>query len=298
MSTLPRLFIDTLELTLPVEEQHQQLVQERLEHACGRFNVTEHEGRGRYRYRYKLTISADQRITIKARPASPLANFLKLEYSPDKAGRDGAEALARYLQYVIGPTYRETFYDGRVNRIDATFDVRRVPLNEYWIEDKRVHMNRALIFGEDQELQTIYLGYKASRQFCIYDKRAEIKSRSGTTTAATQWVRFEYRCNRADYRLGELCQRMKNPYDGYVVRRYAPLSQIMTDAQARLLFDACRLRGKQGVLNSIPLHERDEIESAIKAFPYAAVWKRRRSIWAQLRDRIAELLPDENIATI
>lgn len=298
MSTLPRLFIDTLELSLRIELQHQQMVQERLEHACGRFNVTEHEARGRYRYRYKLTISDGQKITIKARPASQTANFLKLEYSPDKVGPDGAASLAAYLQYVIGANYRETFYEGRVNRIDATFDVRRIPLNEYWIEDKRVHMNRALIFGEDQELQTVYLGYKASRQFCIYDKAAEIRSRSRTDISPIPSVRFEYRCNRADYPLGDLYQRMKNPYDSYVVRRYAPMANIMTDYQSRLLFDACRLRGKQDVLNSMLHHERGEIETAIKAFPYAAVWKRRRAIWAQLRTRIDELIPNENIATV
>lgn len=87
---------------------------------------------------------------------------------------------------------------------------------------------------------------------------------------------------------------MKNPYDNFVIRRYAPLAPLMSDAQSRLLFDACRLRGKAGVLNSLPEGERDAVETAIKRFPYATIWRRNLAIWAQLRDRISELLPIEN----
>jgi Replication initiation factor len=297
MSALPRLFIDSLELTIPVEEHFQQLVQQRLEYASGRFNLTEHEARGRYRSRYKLIAESGHKITIKSRPTSRTANFLKLEYSPAKAAPEGAALLAAYLQFVLGSNYREAFYQGRVNRLDASFDVRRVPIDHYWIEDKRADMDTAFIFGDGQQLETIYLGYKASRQLCIYDKAAEIESRNGTVSASVPWVRFEYRCNRADYPLGELYRRMKNPYHNFVVRRYAPLPHLMPNLQAKLLFDACILRGKQGVLNSIPEEEREATEGAIKAFPYATIWKRRSAIWVQLRDRVEELLPVESAPT-
>ena len=110
-------------------------------------------------------------------------------------------------------------------------------------------------------------------------------------------MRFEYRCRKADYPLIDLYRRMKNPYDNFVVRRYSPLPDLMPDFQTRLLFDACRLRGKQGVLNSISEEEREEIETAIRAFPYSTIWLRRSAIWAQLRDRIDELLPVVNAAS-
>lgn len=300
MRPLPRLFIDTLELTIAVGEQLQSYVQERLEDASEGWpdNLIITTSRGRYRYRYELTAPNGNHITIKAQPRIRRDNYLKLEYSPDKVGPEGAALLASYLEFILGSNYRDDFYQGRVNRLDATFDVRRVPIDEYWIEDKRTSKESAFIFGDSQQLETIYLGYKTDRQFYIYDKIAEIESRDESVSSSVPWVRFEYRCVNADYPLGDMYRRMKNPYDNFVIRRYAPLPDQMSELQSRLLFDACRLRGKNGLLNHIPEEEWEAVESAIKAFPYATIWKRRKAIWVQLRDRIDELLPVDQTVTI
>jgi replication initiation factor len=299
MSPLPRLFIDTLELTIAVEEQRQQDVQERLTDAERWSDIlAESASRGRYRYRYELVTPSGNVIAINARPMTHTANYLKLEYSPEKVGPEGAALIADYLGFVLGSNYREAFYQGTVGRLDATFDVRRVPLENYLIEDMRPSKKTALIAGEERNLETIYLGFKARRQFCIYDKRAEVESRNETASTRTSWVRFEYRYNTGDYPLGDLYRRMNNPYDRIIIRRYAPLRDLMPDVQARLLFDACRLRGKSGVLSSIPEDDRAAVKAAIESFPYATIWRRRRAIWVQLRDRIEELLPVDHCASI
>ena len=296
MRPLPRLFIDTLELTIAIEEQRQQHVQERLEHAseCLGSNLIEQPARGRYSFRYALSTPNGGVITIQSQPTWRRGNYLKLEYSPEKIGPEGAELLAEYLSAILGPTYREDFYQGYVSRIDVTFDTHRVSLDDFWISDSRARMKCALIRGKCSRIETIYLGYRATRQLYVYDKPQQIRDNGGHTRNAIPWVRFEYRCRKADYPLIDLYRRMKNPYDNFVVRRYAPLPDLMPDFQARLLFDACRLRGKQGLLNSISEEEREGVETAIRAFPYSTIFQRRSAIWAQLRDRIDELLPDIN----
>ena len=293
MRPLPRLFIDTLELTIPVDEDQKQAVQDRLNDASEHWldSLTSHSPQGRYAYRYKLEVPNGGTVTIKAGPARQAANYLKLEYKPDQVGANGASALAEYLSFVLGETYRDDFYLGNVNRIDITFDTHRVPIENYWVEDLRAGMKSSLIRGTSQQLETVYLGYKSRREFYVYDKRAETEGRRNDVSLRAPWVRFEYRYVGGDYPLGDLYRRLKNPYDNFVIRRYSPLPNLMEGHMARWLFDACRLRGKAQILGVTPENFRDDVDRAIKAFPTSEIWQRRKAIWYQLEQRIGNLLP-------
>ncbi len=293
MPTLPRLFIDTLELTIPVDDDQKEAVQDRLNDASEHWldSLTSHPPQGRYAYRYKLEVPNGGIITIKAAPGRQTANYLKLEYKPDQIGADGTTALAEYLAFVLGETYREDFYLGNVNRIDITFDVRRVPIEDFWVEDNRVGMKSALIRGKSKNLETIYLGYKSRREFYAYDKKAEIEGRGGAVSSKIPWVRFEYRYVSGDYPLGDLYARLTNPYQNFVVRRYKPIPRLLEDHLSRWLFDACRMRGGRQVLATTPEHLREDVDAAIKAFRLANFWKGRLALWGQLRERIQDLLP-------
>lgn len=292
MSSLPRLFIDTLELTIPVDEDRKQVVQERLDDASEHWpdSLISLPARRPYARRYQLDIPGGGTITVKAAPENQASNYLKLEYKPEQIGIEGARTLAQYLRFVLGETYREDFYQGNVNRLDATFDIHRVSIENFWVEDSRERMKSALIRGKFQRIETIYLGYKSGRQLYVYDKKAETKERGRDVSISTPWVRFEYRYVKGDYPLGDLYGRMGNPYDKFVIKRYAPIPHLMEDHHSRWLFDACRLRGGAQVLGAMPEHLRSDAETAMRAFPLASCWLRRRAIWFQLRDRIEELL--------
>lgn len=293
MSSPPRLFIDTLELTIPVGEDRKQAVQERLDAANEHWpnDLTFHPVRsGSYAYQYRLAVP-NGIVIIKSAPRRPGANYLKLEYKPEQIGADGARTLAAYLRFVLGDTYREDFYRGNVNRLDATFDIHRVPIENFWVEDSRDRMKSALIRGQFQRIETVYLGYKSRREFYVYDKKAEREGRGRAPSIRTPWVRFEYRYVKGDYPLGNLYRGMRNPYENFTIRRYVPIPDLMEDHYSRWLFDACRLRGSRQVLDALPEHLRNETEAAMRAFPFANCWRRRRTIWSQLRERIEELLP-------
>lgn len=294
MSSLPRLFIDTLELTIPVDEGRKQVVQERLDDASERWpdNLISLPARRPYARRYQLDMPGGGTITIKAEPEKQASNYLKLEYKPEQIGTEGARTLAQYLRFVLGETYREDFYQGNVNRLDATFDIRRVSIENFWVEDSRDKMKSALIRGKSRRIETIYLGYKSRREFYVYDKKAEKEGRGRDVSINTPWVRFEYRYVKGDYPLGDLYERMGNPYDKFVIKRYAPIPYLMENHHSRWLFDACRLRGSGQVLDAMPENLRGDTEAAMRAFPYANCWLRRRAVWSQLRERIEELLPN------
>jgi hypothetical protein len=289
---LPRLFIDWLDLTIAVEPERQSGVQERLSDASERWpdNLTNPPARGRYRYRYTLSAGNGHSITIKAQPTSSAANYLKLEYSPENIGAEGTELLASYLSFVLGPEFRDDFYRGQANRVDITFDVRRLALHDLWITDTRLPAKAsAIIRGPDLQAETLYFGYKSYRQLIVYDKNAE----RGRPRNTIPWIRFEYRYGKGDYPLCDLLTGLKpkNPFHSFEVRRFARLPQPNSLLQSRLLFDACRLRGRESVIASVPESEREQLRQAISSFPPWKIWARRNTIWNTLRQRIAELLP-------
>lgn len=159
-------------------------------------------------------------------------------------------------------------------------------MSDLWFQDLRnPRKPSAIIRGGDLQTETLYFGYKASRQLIVYNKNQE----QGRPRTATPWLRIEYRYNKGDYRLCDLFEHLRNPFDGFVVRRYAP--QAATLRNARQLFEACCLCGIERVIASAPEPERVQLRASINSFPYWETWTRRHSIWNQLRHRIAELLP-------
>lgn len=291
MATLPRLFIDKLVLTIDVSEQRRALVQDQLSNASEPFydNLTNPAPRGRYRYRYELTVPNGEVITIQSQPASASHNYLKLEYSPERIGSDGAGLLATYLNFVLGPQFRQDFYQGHVDRIDITFDVHRLRLDDLWIQDLRnPGKTSAVIRGGDLQCETLYFGYGTTRQLIVYDKNTE----RGRPRSNTAWLRFEYRYAKGDYQLYDLYSHLSNPFSSFIVRRFAPLALPATNLHSRLLFDTCRLSGASKVLDYAAPEEREALRAMIESFPYWRTWSRRTTLWSQLRSRISELIPE------
>jgi len=297
--SLPRLFIDTLNLTMQIPVQERQAVDAWLQESSrfGEWPLNQSNARtGTYGSRYDLTAPNGKIVKIEVNPRNPSNAYMRLDYSPEKIGIEGATTLAETLAGCLGPNYREYFYQGIATRLDATFDLRRIPLRDLWIIDSRTGFKSALIRGKTLDIETIYCGYSTSqtkcyRQLCIYDKLKERQRAGRQSPTSTRWVRFEYRYSKGDYLLAEVYARLNSPYGHFSVRRYAPIPDHMDAKQSRLLFDACRLHGEANVLALTEQTDRERIRLAIKAFPRARFFDHRIAIWAQLRERIHELLP-------
>lgn len=307
MPRLPRLFIDTLHITIPITPVERELaVQARLDEIeSWSDDVTGEElRRGRYRLKYVLIVPNGEKIRIFARPRESDAaraerqrnnrsprNYLKIEYSPEKIRPEGKAILFERLATILGSTYSEDFRHARVDRADFTFDIRRTKLCDLWIEDTKDRKSN-MIRGEDLNIQTLYFGYQASRSLIVYDKREEREAagRPSSTTAA--WVRFEYRYSKSNYHLDEIARRLRNPFKHFVVRQYREIPDLMSNMHSRLLFDACRLHGSAHVLDKSAAEDRANIQAAIDAFPLRINLREPvNAIWDQLGAVIDDLVP-------
>lgn len=278
----PRLFIDKLSLTIPIPTEGVQETEERLAALERRSDaVRGFQERGRYRTRYALSLDSGELVNIWTGARNEGARGLKIEYSPERIGDTGREELTRILRAILRRGYRRLFYAGSVQRIDMTFDVRRVPITDlYFVDHRAGPPARAIIQSAGRSGETLYLGYNATRQLIVYDKNAE----QGRTEARTPWTRVEYRYTKGDYRLGELHDHLRNPYSQFTVRRYRALPGSSTEL-SRAIFDALRLRG-----TAAEVRPGTSLARYAEQLPYWPTWTRNRLIWAQLRTRIDELL--------
>ena len=88
---------------------------------------------GRYRFSYLLSTPNGEGIQIEAQPTREGYNYIRVEYSPDQIGPEGAECLADYLSNVLGTAYQDSFYGGRLQKMVVSFELYDVELGDLWI---------------------------------------------------------------------------------------------------------------------------------------------------------------------
>ena len=287
MANLPVLSIDYMVLTIPIAPEQQKEIQGRMEHALTLYqnSLESQRPQGRYRFGYTLTAPNGEAIQIESQPLRVDYNYLKLAYSPARIGPEGTALLAIYLSEILGPSYREDFYGGRLQRIEVSFELQGMILDNLWIyragaRDKKV----ALIFDADLGLQSVIVGYDSTRRLVFSQEacgQADVEP----------CVRVAYLHDKGIYALSDFYAQLGNPLQPITIRRYMPLPD-MDEISSRLLFDSCRIRGRSQVLAMYPKgDERKSMKAATMRFPAIDASKLKLAIWLQLRGEIGTLLP-------
>ena len=284
---IPVLSINTITLTISVDPEKQQEVQDRLTNALTLFQgrVSNRKPRGRYKDGYEFTVSPDTVINIDANPARAGYSYLKLSYSPAQLSQDGTALLVDYLNYILGDNYRELFYCGHVQEMVVGFDLREVILDNLWIQSRgRKDKNVEMVCNSGMEQQSICFGHKSTRKLVFTQEACE-------SADAAPCVRVEYRYKKGNYILKELLTKLDDPLYHITIRRYAPMPD-MDEVSSRLLFDACRIRGRSQVLAMYPDDKRKILKATMmNRFSLIDASKLRLGVWAQLRGEIDTLLP-------
>lgn len=283
---IPLISIDHMVLTISIDPEQQKEVQRRMDHALTLFpnRLENKKPRGRYKNGYEFTVSPDTVINVEANPAREGYNYLKLSYSPANLGQCGTELLVNYLREIVGETYRNEFFGGRLQCITLSFNLQDVSLDDLLIErfrgrDKRI----ALILDADSDMNSVCVGYDSKRRLVFTQAACD---------SDEPCVRVEYIHDKGTYALSDFFDQLDNPLRSLTIRRYAPMPE-MDGVQSRLLFDACRLGGRDRVLDMYPEDERENLKAAImRGFPMVNESKLKLSLWAQLRGEIGALLPD------
>lgn len=299
MPRIPRLFIDKLAITIPLEgergEAVHQAVRDQTERWCDFISLASFRHRG-YLGRYQFTLENDHSAALLLEPQNQRNNYFKLEYSPNNFGEDGRALLGEYLRDILGEGYMTDVRNARLTRLDVAFDVRRVWLKDLMIIDLR-NRKSSIIRGNEGEAESYYFPIKGTNQLCVYDKLQEQADRHGPIPVSrkpAQWIRFEYRYRRmSGYTLGDVVGRMQNPFaDNFDVRQFGLTQARMNAERLRMFFDACRLAGVDSILEEVPeLHMKDFYRLAYSTFPVPHFWQRRTSIWAGFRAAIENALP-------
>jgi hypothetical protein len=282
---IPVLSIDYMVLTIPIAPEQQQEIQGRMEHALTLYqnSLESQRPQGRYRFGYLLTTQNGEAIQIESQPSRVDYNYLKLVYSPARIGPEGTALLGNYLSEILGPSYREEFYGGRLQRIEVSFELQGMLLSDLWIyrvgeRDKKV----ALIFDADFAMNSVCVGYDSTRRLIFTQELWE---------SAEPCVRVEYIHEKGTYTLSDFYGQIGNPLQPITIRHYMPLPD-MDEINSRMLFDSCRIRGRSQVLAMYPKgEERKSMKAATMRFPAIDASKLKLAIWLQLRGEIGTLLP-------
>lgn len=284
MANKPNVSIDQVVLTIAVDTECQPQVQNRMEDALIKFkgSLETQKPSGRYKAGYRLMTPSGESITIESQPMREAYNYIRVGYAPSKVGQAGAEILASYLAEILGPSYRDDFFAGRLQRIEVSFDIRGANLDDLWVHrvgdrDKKT----ALVLSMDMKLQSLSIGYDSTRQW-VFTQR---ESADVEPCVCVQYVQ-----DKGSYRLFEFFDQLENPLKSITIRRYAPIPD-MDEVSSRMLFNAVRLRGRSHVFAMYPAEEQERVKAATMRFPMIDEYKLRHGIWAQVRSEIDALLP-------
>lgn len=217
-----------------------------------------------------------EKILVQGNPKHPKISFLRIEFNPSKSHASDALAV---VDTMIPNGYQLLIEEGISTRMDFAVDIFKEEISDFnfWypnIEKTSGHYNKG-------KTETYYLGVKSSsKQFCIYDKGAEIKSKN--VGALIKKEIPPYPVTRVEARilkripLNNLAST-PNPFSKLGVSKYG--SPNPSDCQFNLFLKACSAFGAQDVLLSLPEHIRKEYRKRLSE--KTPSWWNHESIWAQ-----------------
>ena len=292
-----RLLCDKLFITIPIDLDKQSEVIKRIKE-CG----SHKQYSGRYGCSYKFNMpknynlntdiyddwTGESHVLIQCDPKNKLWNYLRIEMNPSKIYMLEFQGLIDSI--VPDVSYVELMNRAIVNRIDLTVDVLNVPVDRLYFYRKGISYSNVIT----KSGRTIKLGDDNSeRQFCIYDKIAEIKHKNSKKTKKIKEVippfdvvRIEYRARLKKARFETLYAEL-NPFSKLSVWKF-PAEAWSKSSLNKLILKLAKYEGLQSPLLLVKKTEKKQFEECSKSF-LCEFWK-PDEIWAGLPDVIGEIL--------
>jgi len=246
--------------------------------------------------RYRLNVAAplgpDTRLLAQAYPYNDTIPFVRIDWSPAKAGPDSMPVTAARLAFLFPDGYGTFRLFGTVTRIDLAVDVRGVNVNDLEIWPKRTRRT-ALFVDSRGRVETRYFGSsKSDAQWRIYDKRRE-RAAKGAPAYDYELTRIE-RVLRPRLPFKDLLG-LKNPYRDIAVFDLSKVKPPVPLHYWHCFNDSCRLRGPRRALNLVPKSKRPMFKhTLIAAIPN---WWRPDELWEAWPHALAGLGVHEQPST-
>lgn len=131
------------------------------------------DSNGRYKNNYQFTIHNNNTIEVSLYPKNKRHNFFRIEFNPDKLGKEGLIKLRRFLIKLLGKiVVRNIYYHASITRLDLTLDVDNLLKQPYIYRPKAIKSD---IYRNDRGsvLSQVVGSERSACMITMYDKDIE-----------------------------------------------------------------------------------------------------------------------------
>ncbi len=283
----PRPFIDRMTVLINIPDEDAADINDAVRTAIGDKELFRHaKPWGPYQVARRIALSAVagkmskypvMHYRYKYAPPESQARQLRLELLPSDLGLAGIEELHVVMTTLLPGGWSYVIEHGHVGRIEVTLDFPSVPVSSVHVVPAQTRT--VSTWGEEDGVQTLYLGKPKSNQIVIYD-RGEKRKAKGQDAPEYEGTRVEHRLKLGtSMPLGGLPD-LKNPF--------ASLSMIVkppspppgeTEEGWSLFWAEVAAHTLPEALKSLPVKQRTRYRQWLKQHP--APWWDPQAIWEQ-----------------
>lgn len=254
---------DMLNINLQLRQKGKEQVQQNLEQMSLEYGINPFN---KYNYRQSISLLREEQsksILFCTDHKCTSRPFVHVQVNPSELDKPLARSLRGDLDWLLGPYYKQFFFNSSVTRLDIAADFHNLYIDD--LVCKSLGQRRSGMFWDQSgRTESIYLGHRKSTiQMKIYDKTA--KNRSKGNFADTQQVtRIEAsvnpNCSFADI------AKINNPFKRL---RIYKLSDLIADQRLPFSFcDSIHHRGLTATLNLLKPDEREAVKTLLDEHVY------------------------------
>ncbi|RZM23317.1 MAG: hypothetical protein EOO88_26540 [Pedobacter sp.] len=301
------MFIDKITVTVPLPRSDWEVACENLFHVrhLSKNMMPVRNEKGYYLYNYAWVVEVQGlnggkvRCLIQAWPKFGKTHFLRIEWTPSKAGPRAVYEIGRLMARCI-PCFYDHWQLARLTRADITFDVFRVSINQVLLFSDSARTSTKRYINEEGHVTGIYIGAGSSnRRLVVYNKLLEqkklevsvVRDEGGKITKRVyrSKTRFEFRLR--DIGLVRESAEFANQLNKYfVVLLYKARAYSANDSWQQFLKRSER-DGAQGALSLIADRKRRQAYKTVLKVKCTPDWFDHRQLWLEAKREIARLVP-------
>lgn len=297
------LFIDTVTFTIHVPEELRRHVRElmwerqmdEVPEQAGDFVRADRPreqfgspkgGFSEYHEKFRVPLTPHHFATIGLAPR-PDRRYMRIEYSPRKAGEHGCERLEVILRQALGDDLEPLLAQSNLTRIDFAVDIFMMNLDRFLFEyvdgvpRKTMHF-----YGNNHAHETQQFGLRLQTNVKVYNKGRE-RADNRQADHRYQHRRTRIECSlKNTFGIG-LSHLARNPFAPLVIREVIRAEDDERDYLWRFFIEACRARGAENALSWIPDHAvRSSLCRRLADRSHLAWWN-PQALWLQLPERLS-----------
>ena len=282
------LSLDKLALTLRIKNiQKRQALQDWLDGEAGCTGTLVDplwSGKGGYRKHFTLTVPLGPEqplVHFWTSPFNPKNPYLRLEWNPNRLGKEGHEQLQDMLEAMSPGLTGALLAEGRATRLDVCLDLKGLESKDLLVKATYAKTHRTVF--ADGKMESRYFNKSTARnQLRAYDKREQL------AVAGEPWFRMEAVLKGSNRKLSAL-PALSQPLERFKVWR-VPADIEDVAPWGRTFLDSCLLNGTAKAVKRLPQSLQPQAKAILEALEPVSV-EIDLEHWAEALDDLTLLNP-------